>query len=89
VSAADVASLTAWRRGKLVFADRALRDVVSELDRYRAGRIVFLDSDIARARFTGVFNLPDTDRALAAIEASLDVDVVRLTPYLTLLRARD
>jgi transmembrane sensor len=85
----DDAAATAWRRGKLVFADRPLRDVVAELDRYRSGTIVFVNSEIAQARFTGVFNLRDTDQALAAIEGSLAVDVIRVTPYLTLLRARD
>jgi transmembrane sensor len=85
----DDTAATAWRQGRLVFANRPLRDVVAELDRYRSGAIVFLDSDVARARFTGVFNLRDTDRALAAIEGSLAVDVIRVTPWLTLLRARD
>ncbi len=85
----DIGASTAWRKGKLVFADRSLRDVVEELDRYRPGTIVFLNADIAEARFTGVFNLRDTDKALAAIEGSLAIDVIRVTPYLTLLRARD
>jgi len=84
---ADVGRLTAWRQGRLVFAERHLRDVVAELDRYRPGAILFLDSGIADERFTGVFGLGDTDRALAAIEATLPVDVVRVTPWLTLLRA--
>jgi len=83
----DVAALTAWRRGRLVFAGRRLREVVAELDRYRPGVIFLLDSAIGDARFTGVFALEDTDRALAAIEATLPVDAVRITPWLTLLRA--
>nr|WP_242468914.1 FecR family protein [Rhodovibrio salinarum] len=84
---ADVAALTAWRHGRLVFSDRRLRDVVAELDRYRPGAILFLESAIAEARFTGVFRLDDTGRALAAIEATLPVDVIHVTPWLTLLRA--
>lgn len=84
-----VARLTAWQQGKLVFADRPLREVVAELDRYRPGAILVLDSAIAGERFTGVVALADTDRALAAIEATLPVNVVRLTPWLTLLRAGD
>lgn len=86
---ADVEALTAWRRGRLVFADRRLRDVVAELDRYRPGAIVFLESAIAEARFTGVFDLSDTDLTLDAIETTLAVDVVRVTPWLTVLRAGD
>lgn len=85
----DVAAALAWRRGRVVFTDWPLRDVVTALDRYRPGAIFVLDSDIAAARFTGVFSLRDTDRALDAIEGSLAVDVVRITPYLTFLRARN
>ena len=85
----DVEALTAWRQGRLVFADRRLRDVVAELDRYRPGVIVLLESAIADERFTGVFDLSDTDLTLDAIETTLAVDVIRVTPWLTLLRARD
>lgn len=80
---------TAWRQGKLVFADWPLRDVVAELDRYRSGVVTVMGSKIADARFTGVFDLRETDRALDAIEETLPVDVVRITPYLTVLRAAD
>lgn len=86
--AADVDALTAWRRGKLVFADRPLRSVVAELDRYRPGAIVLLDAKIADERFSGVISLADTDRALAAIESTLGVDVIQVTAYLTLLREK-
>ncbi|NYZ14333.1 FecR family protein [Azospirillum sp. RWY-5-1] len=84
----DTATATAWRQGRLVFANRPLRDVMVELDRHRPGIILILDPGIAQARFTGAFTLRDTDRALDAIEAALPVDVIRITPYLTLLRAR-
>ncbi|MGP1253498.1 MAG: FecR family protein [Kiloniellales bacterium] len=85
----DVAALTAWRQERLVFADRPLRAVIAELDRYRPGRILFLESAIAEARFTGALDLRDSDQALTAIETTLPVEAVRLTPWLTLLRARD
>ena len=86
---ADLSALTAWRDGKLVFADRPLRTVIAELDRHRPGVIVFLDSGIAETRFTGVLNLQDGDQALTAIERTLPVDALRITGYLTLLRARN
>lgn len=85
---ADVDAITAWRQGKLVFANRPLRSVVAELDRYRPGRILLLSSTIADERFSGVVSLADTDRALAAIESTLPVEILHVTAYLTLLRAR-
>jgi transmembrane sensor len=87
--AATVETLTAWRQGKLVFANRPLRAVVAELDRYRPGTIVLLSGKAADERFSGVVSLADTDRALAAIESTLPVDVIHLTAYLTLLRGRE
>lgn len=85
----DAEAFTAWRRGKLVFADRPLRAVVEELDRYRPGAIVFLDAALAEKRFSGVVSLSDTDRALAAISATLPVEVVQISSYLTVLRSRE
>ena len=82
---ADIAARTAWRQGRLVFTDRPLGAVVAELDRYRPGVILVLDSAVAEARFTGALGLADTDQALAAIESALPVDVLRLTPWLTIL----
>ena len=87
--AADFATLAAWRDGKLVFADQPLRAVIAELDRYRPGIIVFLDSAVAEARFTGVLSLRDSDQALTAIERTLPVEAQRVTGYLTLLRSRE
>ena len=84
----NLATVTAWRQGRLVFADQPLRTVVAELDRYRPGAIVFLNSAIAEARFTGALNLDDTDQALAAIESALPIEVRRVTPWLTLLSPR-
>ena len=81
----DVATVTAWREGRLIFADRPLRHVVAELDRHRPGVIVVLDAAVADARFTGVLDLHDTDHALAAIGSVLPVEVRHVTPWLTLL----
>lgn len=81
----DIAARTAWRRGRLIFADRPLRAVVAELDRYRPGAILLVDTSVAEARFTGALGLADTDQALAAIESALPVAVHRLTPWLTIL----
>ena len=82
---ADLATAADWRQGRLIFADRPLRSVVAELDRYRPGVIVFLNSAIAEARFTGSLSLHDTDQALAAIESALPVEVRRITRWLTVL----
>lgn len=86
--AADEKRVTSWREGKLIFADRPLKDVLMELERYRRGSILVMDEDIANTHFTGVINLEDIDAALDIIEATLPADVLRVSDYLVLVVAR-
>lgn len=76
----------AWRRGKLVFRDRPLNDVVADLNRYRAGRIVIADGSLASLRLDGIFDTSRPDAALEAMISTLPVRAVRITDYLVVLR---
>ncbi|MDH4982605.1 FecR domain-containing protein [Hyphomicrobium sp. D-2] len=51
----DAAAATAWRRGKLIFNDRALGDVIAEVERHRSGRIMLMGDSLRRLPVTGVF----------------------------------
>jgi transmembrane sensor len=82
----DAEELAAWRRGRLIFVDRPLGEVVEILSRYHRGYIVLAGEALQRLRVTGVFDAKDPIGALRAIEASLDLDAVHLTDYLVLLR---
>lgn len=86
VHAVDGTTVFAWRRGQLVFLDQPLAQVVAELNRYRPGRIVILDRELATRRVTGVFELDRLGAAPVAFERTLGVAATTLTPYLTLLR---
>lgn len=86
VRKADGQVETAWRRGKLVFEDRPLRQVVAELGRYRSGTIAMTDGALAGLRVSGIFDVSDPDAALDAITRTLPVRVVSLTRYLVVLR---
>lgn len=77
---------TAWRRGKLVFHDRPLDDVVADLNRYRHGRIVIADRALATLRLDGIFDTARPDAALEAMINTLPVRAWRLTDYLIVLR---
>ncbi len=81
----DAGVETAWRRGKLIFNQRPLGDVVAEIERHRAGRIVILRPNLRVLEVTGVFELHDPDAILRTIEESLPVRVMRL-PFITVLR---
>jgi transmembrane sensor len=86
VRKADGQVETAWRRGKLVFEDRPLRQVVAELGRYRSGTVAMTDGALAELRVSGIFDVTDPDAALDAITRTLPVRVVSLTRYLVVLR---
>lgn len=76
----------AWRRGKLIFRDRPLNDVVADLNRYRAGRIVIADRSLASLRLDGIFDTSRPDAALEAMISTLPVRAMWITDYLIVLR---
>lgn len=75
----------AWREGRLVFYRARLADVVNEIQRYRAGRIVIASSRLAEERVTGSVMLADTNAALDSIQASLRFRVTTLAGRLTVI----
>lgn len=79
------AQASAWRRGKLIFEDRPLRQVIADVNRYRAGTIMVTDSTLLRLRVSGIFDIRQPDGVLEAITRSLPVRSMALTRYLVLL----
>ncbi|AYD04160.1 FecR family protein [Neorhizobium sp. NCHU2750] len=90
VSALETADLdadTAWRRGKLIFQNRPLGQVVSDVNRYRSGMIRIMDAKLRTMRISGIFDINHPDGVLDAITSALPVRPVRLTKYVVLLLA--
>lgn len=85
VQAVDKLAAAAWRRGKLVFENRPLGEVVAELNRYHRGLLLIEDSALAERRVSGVFGTGQPLAVLAAIESSLHIHSTRLGDYLILL----
>lgn len=77
---------TAWLRGQIVFFDTPLPDVVAELNRYRAGRIVILGDALDGLTVSGVFTTDNPDAGLDAIAGTLPIRVTRLTDLLVIFR---
>lgn len=71
---------SAWTRGQLVAKRMRLADLARELERYRQGWLN-CDPAVADLEVSGVFQLDDSDRALAALSDSLPVRVRRFTPW--------
>ncbi|EUC00149.1 anti-FecI sigma factor, FecR [Rhizobium sp. CF080] len=84
----DVANLTSWRSGKLVFSGRPLGEVLDQIGRYQHGRIMVLDDQAAQLRVSGVFAANDADQTFAALQESLPIRIIRLSDWVTLVRSR-
>ncbi|MDH1065569.1 FecR family protein [Pseudomonas sp. GD03985] len=74
----DSAEALAWRQGVLIFKQRPLGELVEELNRYRAGRVILADAELARRPVSGVFHLQRPNEALAHIQSSLGLDATHL-----------
>jgi transmembrane sensor len=73
--AVNTAAITAWRGGKLVFNDAALKDVVQEVSRYREKPLRVAQGKTENLRLTSVFKSDDTDALLRALPSILPVAV--------------
>lgn len=85
VKAVDPQGAGAWRRGKLVFHDQPLGDVIDELNRYHTGLIRLVNEDLRAKRVNGVFDIGDPVAVVDALEAALGLSATRLTDYVILL----
>ncbi|MNJ19901.1 fec operon regulator FecR [compost metagenome] len=73
--AVDAAALTAWRKGKLVFNDAPLSEVVEEVSRYRAQPLRVAPGKVAALRLSSTFSSDDTDALLRALPSILPVAI--------------
>jgi len=82
----DTNLATAWQRGKLIFQNQVLGEVITELNRYYShGALLISDDSIAQRRVNGVFH---TDKPLAvidALESALQIHTTRIGEYLIVL----
>ena len=66
--AMDASEVSAWRSGLLIFHDKPLSDVIAEVNRYRAGRILLAGDQIGRRPVNGVFHIDRLDGVIAQLE---------------------
>lgn len=79
----DVASDTAWQRGKLIFNRRPLDEVVTEIGRYVPGALM-VTGRLPSTAVSGVFNLDDGPAMFSTLARTQPLQVVQL-PWLTLV----
>lgn len=85
VATVDPRVASAWRRGKMIFEDRSLDEVIEELNRYHVGTIRILDGALGKMKVNGVFDTSDPIAAVEALDESLSLETTRMSDYLILL----
>ncbi|BBA32125.1 putative FecR-like transmembrane sensor [Methylocaldum marinum] len=82
----DAERAFAWLKGRLIFKDRSLADVLDELDRYHPGIIVMANGKLGDSRVTGNYKLDDTAAVVRALADITGARVITVSPYLTVVR---
>lgn len=83
--AVDTAQVDAWRTGTLSFAGQTLAEVVDEINRYRAGRVLVRNADLAARRVRMRFEITQTDLALHMLRDLYGAQLTRLPGGIVLL----
>nr|WP_320116665.1 FecR domain-containing protein [uncultured Desulfuromonas sp.] len=71
---------TGWTDGVLAVRNMALKNVLSELARYRPGTISCAD-EVARLPVSGIYHLADTDQVLRFLQQTQPIQVAYRTRY--------
>jgi ferric-dicitrate binding protein FerR (iron transport regulator) len=82
---ADLAAISGWRRGVLEFNDVPLAQVVDEINRYRAGRILLMGDRLAGSRVQARFPLDQLADAALLIRDVYGARVTTLPGGIVLL----
>jgi transmembrane sensor len=70
---ADIAAVTAWREGKVIFRTTPLGEAVRRMNRYSHLQLKIDDSALAAQKFSGVFEAGDTRGFVGALQRYLSV----------------
>lgn len=81
----DPGTLSAWREKLLIFKDKPLATVVSEINRYRPGKIVVTNSDLGQRLVNGTFHTDKLDDFVAQVRQLYAVKVRALPGGVVLL----
>ncbi|WP_398498813.1 FecR family protein [Variovorax sp.] len=69
----DPEQASAWRRGMLIFRQARLAEVVDEINRYRAGRVVLLNASAGDRPVSGHFRITALDQAIEQLRYAFDL----------------
>jgi transmembrane sensor len=82
---ADLAEVSAWRKGILVFHLTPLPKVIDEINRYRPGRVVLLNTEFNDRKMSGYFSIRSLNVVLSQIQHTYGLSARKLPGGLVLL----
>ena len=75
----------AWHKGRLIFDQTRLGDILIQIGRYRSGRIIVLGAGLADQLVSGNLPLDDADSALASLQATVGFRITKLTGKMVII----
>lgn len=72
---------TAWQQHRLLINDRPLIELITELERYRLGRIFIADPALNNLRVSGVFSMDNPESTLTTLRQVLALKQTRIGPW--------
>jgi transmembrane sensor len=82
---ADVARITSWRKGQVVFDDDTLETAVAEINRYSATQIKLADPAIGAYRVSGVFKAGNSESFIETVTGHYPIRVSERTGGIVVL----
>ncbi|MBB5048285.1 transmembrane sensor [Rhodopseudomonas rhenobacensis] len=83
--AVDPQQIAAWQAGQLIFRDKPLASVVSEINRYRPGKIIITNADLKRRTVNGTFQIDKLGDFVAQVEKLFGAQATSLPGGVVLL----
>lgn len=83
--ATEAQSLASWRGGQLFYRNIALRDLLTDLNRYHRQQLTVHDNKLGDIRLSAVLNSDDHPGAVAALSSSLGLESQHISDSITLL----
>ena len=84
ITLADVSTVEAWRRGRLIMNFVTLKQVVAEINRYHRGWVTLLSDTLANKEINVALDLNNIDAWLDTLKETLPLHVRRLGPFVFL-----
>lgn len=81
----DPGTVATWRQGTLIFRDQPVSEVVAEVNRYRRGRIVVINSSLASRRVTARLRLDKLDDLVVQLHDAFGTEAHMLPGEIVLL----